>query len=163
MSSGRRAGLGGPVSTRSREDSREAAGRIGATQNLPGEPHVSAPPPASQLSAPAAAGDDSLADPPARVAAAEIAPVPEPARSGNRGGRTRRGVLPSSLTPSRVSLQRIQIGPRLKPVTKAQFDEYIHSLAGTGVTQSDIVESALVEYMERYPADTLRAALLEGN
>ncbi|WP_142386921.1 hypothetical protein [Mycobacterium hubeiense] len=70
--------------------------------------------------------------------------------------------MPTSLTPSRVPLQRVQIGPRVRPSVKAQLEEYQHALAKTGVTQSDIVESALVEYMERYPAETLRAALLEG-
>ena len=68
----------------------------------------------------------------------------------------------ASLIPSRVQQHRIQIGPRLRPAIHAEFSEYIHDLANTGLTQSDVVESALVEFMEKYPADVLRGMLLEA-
>ncbi|NTY62181.1 hypothetical protein [Mycolicibacterium sphagni] len=77
-------------------------------------------------------------------------------------GRRRASALPDSLTPSRVSQRRIQIGPRLRPSIHTDFNDYCLKLANIGVTQSDVVESALVEYMKRYPAEDLRAALLAG-
>jgi hypothetical protein len=70
--------------------------------------------------------------------------------------------LPRHLMPSRVQLNRIQIGPRLRPAVHAQFSDYIHQLGKVGVTQSDVVESALLEYMDRYPPEVVRAALLEA-
>lgn len=79
---------------------------------------------------------------------------------GSQRGRSRTAAKPASLIPSRVKQHRIQIGPRLRPAVKDEFDEYIHDLANTGLTQSDVVESAIVEYMAKYPADVLREMLL---
>ena len=179
----KRPGLGS-ISTRTREEAREAAGRIAPDEDTAGSqdntisstarangtsstsPDLAADAAAATMEdiEPDDAGDDEPSDDdvsepaPSQVKGLKRAPA-----GGQSRGRTRRGAVPNSLTPSRVSLQRVQIGPRIKPAIKAQFDDYVLDLRNTGVTQSDVVESALVEYMERYPAEELRAALLEGH
>jgi hypothetical protein len=77
-------------------------------------------------------------------------------------GRGSRVTAPASLVPSRIPQHRIQIGPRIRPPIHTRFSEYVHDLANTGLTQSDIVESALIEYMDKYPPEVLRTALLEA-
>lgn len=171
----RKPGLGGVISTRTREDAREAAGRIGGEDELSVGASY-APLPAGEV-VPAADSElvepDEIDDNPdegddqadavvngAHKATAEP-PAPAP-RVSTRGRQSRQAATPASLLPSRVPQHRIQIGPRLRPSAHTQFLEYLQVLQNTGVTQSDIVESALIEYMSKYPADTLRAALLEG-
>lgn len=90
----------------------------------------------------------------------ERAPRADSRARGSQRGRSRTVAKPVSLIPSRVKQNRIQIGPRLRPAVKDEFDDYIHDLANTGLTQSDVVESAIVEYMAKYPADVLREMLL---
>lgn len=171
----RRPGLGGVVSTRTREDAREAAGRIGA-EDEPSAPPAYAPQPGAELvSAPdddLVAAGESDGDNDDLGAAGEVAAngsysgtveqTAPAARVSNRGRGARQAAAPASLLPSRVPQHRIQIGPRLRPSAHTRFTEYLHELANTGVTQSDIVESALIEYMNKYPPEALRAALLEG-
>jgi hypothetical protein len=179
----RKPGLG-TVSTRTREEAREAAGRISpesgvadaqavAPQPSNGTtPPVSTSPPAEVQTGPDPGLDadtdtdadadeefDSEDEPePQRTVAA----VPPDTPKVSTRGRRRAPALPDSLTPSRVSQRRIQIGPRLRPSIHTDFNDYCLKLANIGVTQSDVVESALVEYMKRYPAEELRAALLAG-
>ena len=169
-SSARRPGLGA-MSTRTREDAREEAGRIGSNNNGLG------------ARGPATVNSPELAEPvdDAEVAAVESPPIEEPgtpiastlssdsplespargARVSPRGRGGGRSAAPASLRPSRVQLRRVQIGPRLRDHVHEEFSQYVHDLANTGLTQSDIVESALVEYMAKYPPDVIRAALRE--
>ena len=173
----RKAGLGGVIPTRTREEAREAASRIGADDNETAvAPASHAPLPPGEL-VPADDSEldeaDDIDDRPdddddqAHVAvngahhATAERPTPAP-RVSTRGRQSRQAATPASLLPSRVPQHRIQIGPRLRPPAHTQFLEYLQVLVNTGVTQSDIVESALIEYMNKYPAETLRAALLEG-
>ena len=178
MSSGRRPGLGS-LSTRTREEARAAAGRIGADQTIDAD-RANTPPGLAAVAAPTVSAvvpagaddaygpaeddnDDDDDDDDRREAGEEQQPPPQRAPRVSSRGRSNKRAVPTSLTPSRVTLQRIQIGPRLKPAIKDQFDDYCRALAKMGYTQSDLVESALVEYMERYPAETLRAALQSEN
>lgn len=124
-----------------------------ATQPEP-EPRVAAAdenqtPAAPAASAPAGADDKDSAE--------VSAPAPEPARAKPR---RQNPPMPTGLTPSRQKLNRIQIGPRLRPKVKDRFDDYADAVKKTGLTQSDLVESALTEYMDRYPAEVLVQALL---
>lgn len=170
----RRPGLGGVISTRTREDAREAAGRIGAEDESPvagsyAPPPADTPEPAADSELLEADDIDDEADDEDdqanvavngthQTAAERAAPA---ARVSTRGRQPRQAATPASLLPSRVPQHRIQIGPRLRPSAHTQFLEYLQVLQNTGVTQSDIVESALIEYMNKYPAETLRAALLK--
>lgn len=182
----RKPGLG-TVSTRTREDAREAAGRIspepdvvvaqavaplpsnGTAQQVPTAPPADADPdpnPDTDTDDEADEGTDTEADEELDSGAESEqqhteAAAPATPKVSTRG-RRRASALPESLTPSRVSQRRIQIGPRLRPSIHTDFNDYCLKLANIGVTQSDVVESALVEYMKRYPAEDLRAALLAG-
>lgn len=152
--SSRTPGLG-TVSTRTREDARQAAGRIGLEAETVGaEPADGADPDPSGANA-----DEEFDSTPEPEQLAKAA-APATPKVSARGRR--KSALPASLTPSRVSQRRIQIGPRLRPNVHTRFTDYSLALSTIGVTQSDVVESALVEYMDRYPADAVRAALLDG-
>ncbi len=176
----RKPGLG-TVSTRTREDAREAAGRIspepdtvvamapqpsnGTAPQMPAAPPADADPdpnPEVEVEVDDDTGTDEELDSDAEPEQHRTeAAAPATPKVSTRG-RRRASALPDSLTPSRVSQRRIQIGPRLRPSIHTDFNDYCLKLANIGVTQSDVVESALVEYMKRYPAEDLRAALLAG-
>ena len=176
----RKPGLG-TVSTRTREDTREAAGRISPEPDVV-VAQAAAPQPSNGIAPQVPTAPPAEADPDPRPdtdtdadtdADEEFDPGDEPEQQRTEAavpatprvstrGRRRGSALPDSLTPSRVSQRRIQIGPRLRPSIHTDFNDYCLKLANIGVTQSDVVESALVEYMKRYPAEDLRAALLAG-
>lgn len=153
--SSRKAGLGA-VATRTRGEAREDAGKIRAETDEP----IGAPEPVDDAAASVASDLPATDD--GGGPGAEPERPDTPAAPVSTRGRKRKSSLPSSLTPSRVSQRRIQIGPRLRPAIHTEFDGYARALAPMGFTQSDLVESALVEYMERYPVEAVRAALLEG-
>lgn len=189
----RRAGLG-TLPTRTREEAREAARRVGVEEPAP-TPAAIEPPaaPEARQESPGATNepaamqrpvvsrgdvdqdarsggyeDQDADDNPSEADDVDDAEAERPTKSadsrprGSQRGRSRSAAKPASLIPSRVQQHRIQIGPRLRPAIHAEFSEYIHDLANTGLTQSDVVESALVEFMEKYPADVLRGMLLEA-
>lgn len=192
----RRAGLG-TLPTRTLEEAREAARRVGVEEPAPATtPAATEPPTAPEVpqESPTAAttepaptrrpvvsrddvdrdtrsggyDDQDVDDNPSEADDVDDVEPERPTKSadsrprGTQRGRSRSVAKPAGLIPSRVPQHRIQIGPRLRPAIHAEFTDYIHDLANTGLTQSDVVESALVEFMEKYPADVLRGMLLEA-
>lgn len=163
-SSARRPGLGA-VSTRTREEAREEAGRIGVDDTRVETGRLGAAVASPALSAPvddAVTGEGSRGfDEPGTASTSASEPVTPAAKAPSRARAGGRSAAPASLRPSRVQLRRVQIGPRLREHVHEEFSEYVHDLANTGLTQSDIVESALIEFMAKYPPEALRAALRE--
>lgn len=186
MSASRKPGMGS-FSSRTREDERDRASRItGDAAPVPPPQPVASVPPSLLVADPQGYGhdDDDAADdettfggvPDAGArddapdesagdgAGDEVSERRVSSRGRPRGRRSDESaantVMPPSLTPSRVSEKKLQIGPRLKPAVYDRFSNYLAGLVNTGVTQSDVVESALIEYMDRYPAAQLRTALL---
>lgn len=183
--SNKRPGLGA-ISSRTREEERDRASRITgeAAPVPPPQPVASVPPSLSvadtqgyghdeaddadsdESSFGGAPDEDAHNEVPDESAGDEVRERRVSSRGRSRGRRSDESaantVMPPSLTPSRVSEKKLQIGPRLKPAVYDRFSNYLAGLVNTGVTQSDVVESALIEYMDRYPAAQLRTALL-GN
>lgn len=163
-SSARRPGLGA-VSTRTREEAREEASRIGVDDTRVETGRLPATAAPATLSAPiddATAGEGSRGfEDPGTAIASTSEPATPAVKAPSRARAGGRSAAPASLRPSRVQLRRVQIGPRLREHVHEEFSEYVHDLANTGLTQSDIVESALIEFMAKYPPDALRAALRE--
>lgn len=187
MSASRKPGMGN-FSSRTREDERDRASRItgDAAPVPPPQPVASVPPSLSVADHQGyghdedgamdgdettfggvpeeGARDDAPDENAGDIAGDEVSERRVSSRGRPRGRRADESavntVMPPSLTPSRVSEKKLQIGPRLKPAVYDRFSNYLAGLVNTGVTQSDVVESALIEYMDRYPAAQLRTALL---
>lgn len=179
MSASRKPGMGS-FSSRTREDERDRASRItNETAPVPPPQPVASVPPSLAVADPqgyshdedgyenaidGVPDDGSGDEAPDESAGDEVRERRVSSRGRPRGRRSDESaadsVMPPSLTPSRVSEKKLQIGPRLKPAVYDRFSNYLAGLVNTGVTQSDVVESALIEYMDRYPAAQLRTALL---
>lgn len=183
MSASRKPGLGS-FSSRTREEERDRASRITSeAAPVPPPQPVASVPPSLSVAGPQGYGQDEDGAPdgdeatfgagsdegarheaPDESVDDEVRERRVSSRGRPRGRRADESAtdtaMPPSLTPSRVSEKKLQIGPRLKPAVYDRFSNYLAGLVNTGVTQSDVVESALIEYMDRYPAAQLRTALL---
>lgn len=109
----------------------------------------------------------------------EVEDAPEPIEEkkpagpnpGGRAGRSNAGnsksgkgeangggtdfTVPSGLLPPKTTKSTKQLGTRISTAVSEPFDEYAYTLKRHGYTQASLLEFAINELMERYPAEQL--------